>query len=182
MDWNKQAGIQTHFVLVKERKGDDYSIYDPYKYGGDAPGKDVLLTKRYKYNGATLAAEISAVLWFNSYGMAQPEPVKATKVPVPADTFTLYASVNDLALRAEASVNGYLLKRLLRDTELMCLEDKAKAKSKIGVKGQWIQVQDSNGDQGYVAAWFVKYAGPDTPPDVLNAIISRYPKTTETKG
>ena len=31
VDWNKQAGIQTHFVLVKEKKGDDYSLYDPYK-------------------------------------------------------------------------------------------------------------------------------------------------------
>ena len=46
VDWNKQAGIQTHFVLVKEKKGDDYVLYDPYKYGGDSPTKDVLLTTR----------------------------------------------------------------------------------------------------------------------------------------
>ena len=65
VDWNKQAGIQTHFVLVKEKKDDDYILYDPYKYGGDGPSKEVLLTKRYKYNGATLATEISAVLWFD---------------------------------------------------------------------------------------------------------------------
>jgi hypothetical protein len=155
VDWNKQQGIQTHFVLVKERKGDDYSLYDPYKYGGDAPGKDVLLTTRYKYNGATLLTEISAVLWFNSYGTVQPEAPKVVKVPVPADKFMLYASVDDLALRAEASVNGYLWKRMLQNTELICLEDKAKAKAKIGVQGQWIQVQDPKGDQGYVAAWYV---------------------------
>jgi hypothetical protein len=41
-------------VLVKEKKGDDYIIYDPYKYGGDGPGKDVLLTQRYKYQGQKL--------------------------------------------------------------------------------------------------------------------------------
>jgi hypothetical protein len=155
VDWNKQAGIQTHFVLVKERKGDDYSLYDPYKYGGDGPDKDVLLTTRYKYNGAKLASEISAVLWFNAYSTTPPEPPKVEKVPVPADKFVIYAAEDDLALRADPSVGGYLWKRMLVETELVCLEPKAQAKSKLGVQGQWIQVQDPNGDQGYVAAWFV---------------------------
>lgn len=153
VDWNKQAGIQTHFVLVKEKKGDDYVIYDPYKYGGDAPGKDVLLTTRYKYNGAKLATEISAVLWFESYSL--PEPPKQTKLPLPAEKFILYAAEDDLALRAEPSVTGYLWKRMMMNTELISLEDKAKAKPKIGAQGQWIQVQDPKGDQGYVAAWYV---------------------------
>ncbi len=155
VDWNKQAGIQTHFVLVKEKKGGDYAIYDPYKYSGDGPDKDVLLTTRYKYNGAKLESEISAVLWFNSYSTTPPEPPKITKVPVPAQKFIIYAGEDDLSLRAEPSVGGYLWKRMLLGTELICLEEKAKAKAKIGVQGQWIQVQDPKGDQGYVAAWFV---------------------------
>jgi hypothetical protein len=71
--------------LVKEKKGNDYILYDPYKYGGDGPDKEVLLTTRYKYNGATLEKEISAVLWFDSYSATPPEPPKMTKVPVPAD-------------------------------------------------------------------------------------------------
>jgi uncharacterized protein YgiM (DUF1202 family) len=155
VDWNKQQGIQTHFVLVKEKKGDDYSLYDPYKYGGDAPGKDVLLTTRYKFNGAKLETEISAVLWFNAYSSTPPEPPKVTKVPVPADKFILYVMEDDLSLRAEPSTTGYLWKRMLLGTELICLEDKAKAKAKLGVQGQWIQVQEPKGDQGYVAAWYV---------------------------
>ena len=97
VDWNKQAGIQTHFVLVKEKKGDDYSLYDPYKYGGDAPGKDVLLTTRYKYNGAKIASEISAVLWFDSISAVAPEPPKVTKVAAPAEKFILYAAEDDLS-------------------------------------------------------------------------------------
>ncbi len=153
VDWNKQAGIQTHFVLVKEKKGDDYSLYDPYKYGGDAPGKDVLLTTRYKYNGAKLASEISAVLWFNAYSTTPPEP--PVKIAVPADKFILFVQEDDLSLRGDPSPSGYLWKRMLLGTELICLEDKAKAKSKLGVQGQWIQVQDPKGDQGYVAAWYV---------------------------
>lgn len=155
VDWNKQAGIQTHFVLVKEKKGNDYILYDPYKYGGDGPDKEVLLTTRYKYNGATLEKEISAVLWFDSYSATPPEPPKMTKVPVPADKYVIYAVEDDLALRAEASVSGFLWKRMVMGTELTCLEPKATVKAKLGVNGKWINVQDPNGDQGYVAAWFV---------------------------
>jgi hypothetical protein len=155
VDWNKQVGIQTHFVLVKDRKGNDYSIYDPYKYPGDGPDKEVLLTTRYKFNGAKLETEISAVLWFDNYGVNPPEPPKVTKVPVPAEKFIIYAGEDDLALRADPSASGYLWKRMLLNTELICLEDKAKARSKIGVQGQWIQVQDPKGDQGFVAAWYV---------------------------
>jgi hypothetical protein len=155
VDWNKQQGLQTHFVLVKEKKGNDYSIYDPYKYSDDGPGKDVLLTTRYKFNGAKLESEISAVLWFNSYSTTPPEPPKVVKVPVPAEKYIIYAGEDDLSLRAEPTVTGYLWKRMLNGTELICLEPKAQTKSKIGVQGQWIQVQDPKGDQGYVAAWYV---------------------------
>ena len=165
VDWNKQQGIQTHFVLVKEKKGEDYVIYDPYKYGGDSPDKEVLLTTRYKFNGAKLVTEISAVLWFDSYSVNAPEPPKKTAIPLPAEKFILYATEDDLALRAEAAVTGYLWKRMMLNTELICLEDKAKAKAKIGVQGQWIQVQDPKGDQGFVATWYVsdKKASPASP-------------------
>jgi peptidase C39-like protein len=158
VDWNKQAGIQTHFVLVKEKKGNDYVLYDPYKYGGDGPDKEVLLTSRYKYNGATVDQEISAVLWFDSYSAVPPEPPKVTKVPVPADKFVIYAIEDDLALRADPSVSGFLWKRMPTGTELICLEPKVTVKAKLGVNGQWINIQDPKGDQGYVAAWYVSDA------------------------
>jgi hypothetical protein len=155
VDWNKQAGIQTHFVLVKEKKGNDYILYDPYKYGGDSPEKEVLLTSRYKFNGATIEKEISAVLWFDAVSAAHAEPPKKKKAAVPADRFLLYATADDLALRAEPSVNGYLWKRLIKGTELIALETQAKTKARIGVFDQWLHVQDPAGEQGYVAAWYV---------------------------
>jgi hypothetical protein len=158
VDWNKQAGVQTHFVLVKEKKGNDYVLYDPYKYGGDTPDKEVLLTTRYKYNGATVEKEISAVLWFDSYSAIPAQPPKMTKVPVPSDKYLLYGCEDDLALRADPSMGGYLWKRMVLGTELICLEPKATAKAKLGVNGQWINVQDPKGEQGYVAAWFVSDA------------------------
>lgn len=155
VDWNKQAGIQTHFVLVKQKKGDDYVLYDPYKYGGDGPDKEVLLTQRYKFNGAKLATEISAVLWFENYSLAAPEPPKVEKVPVPADAIKIYNTIDDLALRAEPSTTGYLWKRLLKVTELTVLDPSAEARAKLGVNGQWVKVQDPEGAQGFVAAWYV---------------------------
>ena len=156
VDWNKQVGIQTHFVLVKEKKGNDYVIYDPYKYGGDGPDKEVLLTTRYKYNGAKIDKEISGVLWFDSYSASPPEPPKVNKVPLPAEKYILYAAEDDLALRADPSVSGYLWKRMLMGTELTSLEPtKAAAKAKLGKNGEWIKVQDPKGDQGFVAAWYV---------------------------
>ena len=155
VDWNKQVGIQTHFVLVKDKKGNDYILYDPYKYAGDGPDKEVLLTSRYKYNGAKLESEISAVLWFDCYQTQAAVPPQMTKVPLPAEKYLLYAAEDDLALRADPSLNGYLWKRMLMGTELICLEPKATAKAKVGANNQWLQVQDPNGDQGYVAAWYV---------------------------
>ena len=156
VDWNKQAGIQTHFVLIKEKKGNDYVLYDPYKYGGDGPDKEVLLTSRYKYNGAIIDKEISGVLWFDSYSASPPEPPKVKKVPLPSEKYILYAAEDDLALRAEPSVSGYLWKRMIMGTELTSLEPtKAAAQAKLGKQGQWINVQDPKGDQGFVAAWYV---------------------------
>jgi hypothetical protein len=155
VDWNKQAGIQTHFVLVKEKKGNDYVLYDPYKYAGDGPDKEVLLTTRYKYNGATLEKEISAVLWFDAVNAAAPEPPRKTAIPIPAEKYMVYACEDDLALRADPSTSGYLWKRLVSGTELTSLEPKAAARAKLGMNGQWLNVQDPAGVQGYVAAWYV---------------------------
>jgi len=180
VDWNKQAGIQTHFVLVKEKKGNDYILYDPYKYGGDGPDKEVLLTTRYKYNGATIESEISGVLWFDSYSAAPPTPPKVTKVPVPADKYIIYGAEDDLALRGDPSVSGYLFKRMVLGTELICLEPKATAKAKLGVNGQWINVQDPAGDQGYIAAWYAS----DTkgaPPPTSSAPASTTTTSSTTK-
>lgn len=155
VDWNKKAGIQTHFVLIKEKKGDDYVIYDPYRYGGDSPDKDVLLTQRYKFNGQELASEISAVLWFDAYGIPAEPPEEPEPVPIPADSIPVYVAEDDLAFRADPSIGGYLLKRFEGDTELQSLESASATKAKLGATGQWLHVQDPEGKQGYTAAWYL---------------------------
>ncbi len=180
VDWNKDAGIQTHFVLVKERKGDDYVLYDPYMYKGDGPDKEVLLTQRYRFNGQTLEKEISGVLWFD--GTTPPPPPTQTRLPLPVEKFVVYVVQDDLALRAQPSPAGYLWKRMLSGAELICLEDKAAAQAKIGAQGQWLQVQDDKGNQGYCAAWYVSATkgAPPTPAATQPTSTTATPTTATT--
>ena len=180
VDWNKQAGIQTHFVLVKEKQGDDYVLYDPYRYGGDGPGKDVLLTQRYKYNGQKLENEISAVLWFDAYGIPPQPPEPKKPVAIPADSISVYVAEDDLAFRDDPSVGGYLLKRLEGEVELKSLESAATTKSKLGVNGQWLHAQDPEGVQGYTAAWYLSEVKGAPPPGSETTAAATPAATTTT--
>jgi SH3-like domain-containing protein len=42
------------------------------------------------------------------------------------------------------------------------------ARAKIGVNGQWLQIRDADGTQGYVAAWFVAVVSPTAPVPVVD--------------
>ncbi len=182
VDWNKKAGIQTHFVLIKEKKGDDYIIYDPYRYGGDGPGKDVMLTDRYKYQGKKLESEISAVLWFDAMGIPPQPPKPKTPTPVPADSISVYVAEDDLAFRDDPSVGGYLLKRLEGETELKSLESADATRKKLGVMGQWLHAQDPEGKQGYTAAWYLSDKKGAPPPDstTTSTTTTTTPSTSST--
>lgn len=159
VDSKAQAGIQTHFVLVREKKGDDYVLYDPLKYQGDDPAREVLLTERYHFNDKTLESEISAVLWFDFDKAKLPLPpekrLSIGRVPTnPAERYTVYAAEERLVLRAAPSPDGYPLKGLFMGTPLTCLEPKDTARARLG-KDDWSPVQDPTGDQGYVSAALV---------------------------
>jgi hypothetical protein len=172
VDWTRQAGIQTHFVLVKDRVGDDYSLYDPYRYPGDSPDKPVLLTTRYKYRGKTLKTEITAVLWFDD--TTHSEPPEPLNLPVLADAMTLFVIEGDLALRAEPRLDGYLWKRMTAGSELKSLESSDSTRSKLGQPGQWLQVQEVlSGQQGYTAAWYVSTNKDATPVSKSSAATVR---------
>ena len=176
VDWNKQAGVQTHFVLIKEKKGDDYVLYDPYRYGGDGSGKDVLLTQRYKYQGKKLESEISAVLWFDAAGLPPQPPKKVVPVAVPADSISVFVAEDDLAFRE--GPGGTLIKRLVGETEMKSLESKSATMDKLGVNGQWLQVQDPDGKQGYTAAWYLSDKKGAPPPGSTTSAPAAKPAST----
>lgn len=78
------------------------------------------------------------------------------KTPVPADAVPLTPTTDAIAFRSAPSVTGPLIRRFPLGTALKSLEARATTLTKLGVNGQWLNVQAPEGDQGYVAAWFVK--------------------------
>jgi len=65
-------------------------------------------------------------------------------------------TVEMLALRSAPHISpANLVTRLALGSQLLVQEDPETALAKIGCVGQWLQVQDITGNQGYVAAWYV---------------------------
>ncbi len=151
VDWSPKAGLQSHWVVLYEKVGDDYYMLDPYRYRGDSPDKKLKLLERYTHSGRNAAQAITGVIWIEGHTPPKPKP----RVPVPKDSIDVYVAGDGLAFRDAPSIRGRLLKRLPLNALLRTLEPGDQARAKVGVRGQWLHVQDSSGAQGYVAAWYV---------------------------
>jgi len=172
VDWSPNTGIQSHWVIAYARKGNDYLIYDPYKYSGDAPGKELELLTRYKHQGSTLEEAISAALFLtgenksagagSSSGVGTVIPQASPRVPVPADSMDVFPTTDELAFRSAPSVGSSLIKRLALKDRLQTLEKSSEVNAKLGQYNQWLRVQDPAVDQGYVAAWYASTSEPGT--------------------
>jgi hypothetical protein len=51
-----------------------------------------------------------------------------------------------------------LIRRIPVTEQLICLEPANFAIEKVGVVGKWLKVRDQQNKEGFVAAWYVKYA------------------------
>jgi uncharacterized protein YgiM (DUF1202 family) len=51
-----------------------------------------------------------------------------------------------------------MIRRVPVTEQLICVEPPKAAIPKVGVTGQWLKVRDASSKEGYVAAWYVKYA------------------------
>ena len=81
---------------------------DPYRYSGDAPDKKIKVLDRYTHVGKDISKAITGVIWFEGSTPPKPKP----KVPLPGDSFTVYAGVDGLAFRSEPSVTADLIRRV----------------------------------------------------------------------
>lgn len=171
VDWSPKAGLQTHWIVLYDKEGDDYYMKDPYRYSGDAPDKKIKVLDRYTHGGKKISNAITGVIWIEGSTPPKPKP----KVPVPADALTVYAAVDGLAFRNDPSVAGALLKRLPLNAKLIILESRADAEAKVGADGLWIPIQDSTGDQGYTASWYVSKTVVDEeaePPEPKTPVVT----------
>jgi hypothetical protein len=55
-----------------------------------------------------------------------------------------------------------LIRRIPVTEQLLSIEPANQVIPKVGVVGQWLKVRDGSNKDGYVAAWYVKYAGGST--------------------
>ncbi len=175
VDYSPAAGIQSHWIVLYKKQGDDYLMWDPYH----SPEKPNTLNGRFGFSG-TPAQIIQDTIIFGKGDLVLPtaeeEPAKkttSTKKTAPrsttqtttptttgstssGDKLVVEPTVSSLTLRRQPSTaSGSVIKYLKRTDDLLVLESSAAAKSKIGKRNQWLKVKDIEGNEGYVAAWYV---------------------------
>ncbi len=176
VDYSPDAGLQTHWVLVLAQQGNDYLIQDPWPYPPET--QQVTLMSRFS-QGKPLAYAIKAVAWYQcSAGAPIPAPapsvpatpptpstptsptVPATPLPAPVSTdltvTPVAAASAGIKLHTAPTPDSLANYAEMPGVYLSVIEPKAGAMAKIGQSNQWIYVRDPNGQQGYVAAWYVQ--------------------------
>ena len=150
VDYSPAPGLQSHWVVLLGKSGNDYVIQDPWPYPYDS--KQVLLSSRFGFAGGPQAI-IKGALWIDS---ESPQP-KLVPNTIPTSGFAVYPTVDGLALRQQPYIaeNNLIIRLALQET-LYVNEDTGAALAKVGIQGQWIQVTETNhGYQGYVSAWYL---------------------------
>jgi hypothetical protein len=167
VDWSPKSGVQSHWVVLYGKDAEGYLMRDPYQYSGDSPDKKLYMLDRYKYMGTDPARAITGVVWYAGKLKSEPpSPLRPKpRVPVPADSIEVHTTVDGLALRTDPDISGDLIKRLPDNAKLVALEPKARAEEKVGKVRMWMHIQDEAGDQGYVAAWYVRHPKDPAEPD-----------------
>jgi hypothetical protein len=75
-----------------------------------------------------------------------------------------FVPIEELSFRTQPLIDPSTMIRRVPVTEtLICVEPPNQAIPKVGVTGQWLRVRDASNKEGYVAAWYVKYASGSQP-------------------
>jgi hypothetical protein len=174
VDYSPDAGLQTHWVLVYAKQGNDYLIQDPWPNPPET--NPVTLMSRFS-QGQPLQRAIKAVAWYVCTAAGTPPPsstpdgstTTTPSAPLPpaveTDLVVVVAAsaTAGLRLHTQPSADSPANFAEMPGTQLNVIEEKDAALAKIGVNNQWIYVRDPNLNQGYVAAWYVEKA-PDAAP------------------
>jgi SH3 domain-containing protein/peptidase C39-like protein len=171
VDHANAPGIQTHWVVLYGKKGDDYLMLDPWPYQADITKEDFLM-KRYA-QGNPLRRAISHVILYEAYGSGPAGPISTPSTPTttPASSSGVYARVKDSVtwgLNVRSSIDTSSMANVVvsvpAGTQLLLLE--SDGASKIGAINQWVRVRTSQGQEGFAAAWYLEKATAGTPAPV----------------
>lgn len=162
VDWSADPGIQGHWVVIHTKEDNDYLIWDPWNQTG-ASNK---LIERYGLASKNPADIILEAIWHGKGDLAAPgalapsstdsrkNVVSAKQALDSSDPLAVKPTISQLSLRQQP-VTGNIQKLLSTSDVLMVIES-GDAAAKIGKSNQWLQVRTSDGQEGYVAAWFVQ--------------------------
>lgn len=178
VDRSPADGIQTHWVVVYEKRGDDYLMLDPWPYQPDVKKEDLLM-KRYS-RGNPLQRTISHVILYEVFGSGGQIPAPSTPTTTPA----LVARVKDSVtwgLNVRSSIDTASMANILEvvpaGTQLVLLE--LDGTSKIGAINQWVRVRTPQGREGFAAAWYLEAVAVASPTPVTEPAT---PSTPEPPG
>jgi hypothetical protein len=167
VDRSPAEGIQTHWVVLYGRKGDDYLMLDPWPYQPDVTKEDLLM-KRYAQS-RTLKRAISHVILYDAYDSGGPAiPSPSQPGTSPASTGAPGARVKDsvtwgLNIRSSIDISSStnIVAVVPAGAELTLLE--ADGATKIGAVNQWVRVRTPQGQEGFAAAWYLERPPEETP-------------------
>jgi uncharacterized protein YvpB len=176
VDNSPAAGLQTHWVVLYAKEGNDYLMLDPWPYQTDVTKKTYLMP-RYS-QGSPLKRSIMHVIIYESYnasgGIAQPGSSSTTgtgqtpPVVIPVSTSSFPARVKadvawGLNIRSsiDTSSSSNIIISVPAGTPLSVLN--ADDYAKIGGVNQWVRVRDSQGHEGFAAAWYLEKTQTATP-------------------
>lgn len=172
VDSNPAAGLQTHWVVVYARKGDDYLMLDPWPYQTDVT-KETFLMPRYSQGRALQRSIMHIILYQNAAAdgrIALPDGSN-TAPPPPAPTGSLARVKAEVVwgLNVRSSIDTSSAANILEvapaGAQLTLLE--ADGWNRVGAINQWVRVRTISGREGYAAAWYLEKVTPapvPTPP------------------
>jgi hypothetical protein len=175
VDSTPATGLQTHWVVLYAKEGDDYLMLDPWPYQTDV-NKKTYLMPRYS-QGKPLKRSIMHVIIYEAFnasgGIAQhpSSPANADQTPpvtVPVSTSGFSARVKadvawglNIRLSIDTSSSSNIIVSVPAGTLLNVIG--ADDYAKIGGVNQWVRVSDNKGHEGFAAAWYLEKAQTATP-------------------
>jgi hypothetical protein len=166
VDSSPASGIQTHWVVLYGKKGDDYIMLDPWPYQPDITKEDLLMNRYAR--GNPLRRAISHVILYEAFGSGGPISTPSTPGTTPVPTTGVFARVKDSVawgLNVRSSIDTSSMANVLAvlpaGTQLAMLE--SDGPPKIGAVNQWVRVRTPQGQEGFAAAWYLE-AVPGVPP------------------
>jgi hypothetical protein len=179
VDNSPAAGLQTHWVVLYAKDGNDYLMLDPWPYQTDVTKKTYLMP-RYS-QGNPLKRSIMHVIIYEAFnasgGIAQPGSSTPTGTPQtppvvdPVSTSGLSARVKadvTWGLNIRSSIDTSSLNNIVASVPAGTLVSVLNADdyAKIGGVNQWARVRDNQGHEGFAAAWYLEKIQ-TTPPVVV---------------